>query len=89
MGFLDSAEDQSFSPCGILRRASLSCAYSQLTGCTEVLLFFLFPEKLSCREENQKRGSANWAGLCRELKDLAFVEIAWSFMMLIFFHLIS
>lgn len=83
-GFLDSAEDHSFSPCGILNRAFSSCAYSQLTGCTEVLLLFLLPEKLSCREEDKRRGSANWAVPYREIRDLASVAIAQSFMTLVF-----
>lgn len=46
LGSLDSAEDQSFFPCGTLSRASSSFVYSQLTGCTEVFLFFLFPKIL-------------------------------------------
>lgn len=64
------------SPCGILSRPSSSCAYSQLTGCSEVLLFFLFPEKLK-REENQKRGSTNRAGPYGKCEVLVLVDITW------------
>lgn len=53
-------------------------------GALKCSFSFCFLRNLVAQRKIKKRGPANWAGPCRELEDLASVETAWSFIMLIF-----